>query len=959
MARGEFLQQFFTERDGALNDPNAAGEISVLCPFAHDTGFERNPSAHINLDKAVFHCKTCEAEMRFDHGGLSEANFVAKYYGMTYIKAIALLNELSPEDFPDEDEESWIRAVEHLLASPADMAALAARGITKEAVEEYGLGYFGSGPAYPVRINGMLMDVRTYNIRPTPEDPAKMKSKKGVNNPYLFPFDHWKNDERPTVLCAGENDALLARIMGFNAITGTGGEGRFPELLAMFFRDRDVYVCYDADFAGQQGGANAAYIIKQAGAKSIKMVHLGLTGEKHDKDITDFFIKRGFTAADFQAKLDAATEFTKEEETAVKNIRYPLVDLWRVVEGAYQGRRISSRVALSGIYDQVMSVPVGAEWKCRGQVRDEKGTSPCWTCPLANQEGLWTMEEGLRDVLKMVEVPDKEQMKELKSIIGLPDKCPNASVKIMAREPVYKVILTPDVDSMNEGTGTKLIEMYGYTVGLNTELEDGHKYRAFFRTYPHPKDQRAFMVIDRVEDSDNSVNAFKMTDEIDARLQIFKGDPYEKMEERRTRMHSLTQYFKPKRLIADAYNLSFHSILEFKFEGRTLKGYPEVIMVGESRIGKTETGKTFQNYIRMGNITSVKNATTAGLLGGAESLARGGWKINWGAIPRNHRGMLILDEMSLLPQQVIASLTDMRSEGIATVEKIAKGRAPARTRMVWTSNPKPINGVSREIHDYANGVDLLVDLVGADEDIARFDIAVIVAKDDGDLSKPNDKPELPMLDAQLYRDLVCWCWSRTSDQVVFDEGVTDYIFFQSEQLNALFECHVKLFGVETFKKLARAAVACAASCYSCTDDHESVLVKKEHVDWTVDFMIRCYDNPTFRLKEYATRKRALNETNEVINKYVAGILRQHNSLIKHLLELTAHISLTNLHMISGIADKGKFSELMNKMTSAHLISHDPSRGILPTQRLRKAVNAVRKDEKDSEFIPLTDKDGIM
>lgn len=958
MSKGEFLQQFFYERDGVLNDPNAAKEISVLCPFAHDSGFEHNASAHINIEKGVFHCKTCEAEMRFDHGGLSEANFIAKYYNMSYIKAISLINELSPDQDPEEDEDTWNRAVTNLLESKSDMEFLANRGITREAVVEYGLGYLGDGIIYPVRINGVLMDTRTYNPNPTPEDPAKMKSKKGVRNTYLFPFDHWKNDPRPTVVCAGENDTLLARVMGFNAVTGTGGEGRFPELFASFFKDKDVFVCYDGDSAGQKGGSTAAYVIKHAGAKSVKMVSLGLTGEKDDKDVTDFFIKRKFTAADFQARLDAALEFTKEEETIVKNIKYPLIDLWRVVEGAYQNKRISSRVTLSGIYDQTMSVPVCAEWSCNGP-QLESDSSPCWTCKKKNQSGMWLMDEDLRDTLKMVEVTDKEQMTVLNGNIGLPPKCPNASVRVIAREPVFKVILTPDVDSMNEGTGTKLIEMYGYTVGLNTELEDGHKYRAFFRTYPHPKDQRTFMVIDRVEDSDNSVNAFKMTDEIDARLQVFKGDPFEKMEERRKRLHELTVYFKPKRLLSDAYNLAFHSILDFKFNGRVMKGYPEVLMVGESRIGKTETGKTFQNYIRMGNTTSVKNATTAGLLGGAESLPRGGWKINWGAIPRNHRGMLILDEMSLLPQNVIASLTDMRSEGIATIEKITKGRAPAKTRMVWTSNPKTVNGMSKAIHDYANGVDLVIDLVGADEDIARFDVVMVVAKDDGDISRPNDKPELPMLDAQLYRDLVCWCWSRKSDQVVFADGVTDYIYFQSEQLNDMFECHVKFFGVETFKKLARIAVACAASCYSCTDDHESVLVNQEHVDWAVDFLKRCYDNPTFRLKEYAARKRALSETSEAVNKYVASVLRQHNSLIKHLLELTTHISLTNLHMISGIADKGKFSELMNKFTSAHLINHHPSHGILPTQRLRKAVNAVRKDELDSEFIPLTDKEGFM
>lgn len=949
MVRGSFFEQFFADR-GGLGEPNTQGEINVLCPFPHAKGYETRPSAHVNLDKGVFHCKTCEAEMRFDSGGLSEVRFVSMFYGVSYTKAIRML-DYKPKQ--TEDPDTWQRSIDMLLNScKADLAYLEARGIPLEAVKEYNLGSDGSYILYPITMNGVFLDVRSYNREPTPDNPAKMKSKSGTTGCYLFPYDHWSKDERPTLLCAGENDALLARVRGFNAITGTGGEGRFPEMFAYMFKGRDVYICYDCDEAGRKGAASAGYHLKEAGA-NVFVVDLGLPGTKGSKDITDFFIKEGKTAAELQALMDAAPVYSKELENSVKNHRYPLVDLWRVVEGTYHGKRISSRVVLSGIYDQGMKVPAAVEWSCTGAI---DGNAACQGCSMAGESGTWMADEHVRDVLKLVEVSDKEQRSQIRSLVGFPDKCPRPITRPIAYEPVFKVVFTPDVDSMNEDSGTRLVEMYGYTIGLNTELEDGNKYRAYFETHAHPKDQRAFMIVDKVEESDNSVNAFRMTPEINQQLQVFKGDPFKMMDERAKRMHSLTVFYKPYKLVADSYNISFHSVLEFKLFGRLMKGYPEIYIAGDTRTGKTETGKTYQSHIRLGSTTEVKNATVAGLIGGADSIPSGGWRINWGVIPKNHRGMLILDEAGGLSHEIISKMTGMRSEGIAKIEKIAKGSAPARTRLVWIANPRTVNGIPKTVSQYANGIQIMQDLIGAPEDIARFDACVII-EDDGRESNPNEQPEVEMWDAEACRNLVCWAWSRKADQVQFAPGIEDYLVMVAHELNAKFDCSVKFLGKEAFKKIARIAVACAASCYS-TEDGETVLVDKVHIDWAVDYLTRCYSDKAFRLDDFAKRERDLKTTNQAINDMVASIYRRHQTIIKILLEAVVPISPANLQVMSGV-DRTPFSELMQKMVSASLINYDASKGITASERLRQAVKAIRKDERDIEIIPLTEKDGIM
>ena len=73
---GSFFEYYFSEYDFEKK------ETAVCCPFPHHTesGVEYQetiPSAHINLDKGVFHCKVCEK-------GLSEVSFISEILGCKY-----------------------------------------------------------------------------------------------------------------------------------------------------------------------------------------------------------------------------------------------------------------------------------------------------------------------------------------------------------------------------------------------------------------------------------------------------------------------------------------------------------------------------------------------------------------------------------------------------------------------------------------------------------------------------------------------------------------------------------------------------------------------------------------------------------------------------------------------------------------------------------------------------------
>lgn len=969
MHTGQFLLQFFEERDTVTVKSN--NEADVKCPFPHDKGYETRPSAHINIDKGVFHCKTCRAEGRWNKGGLSETDFVSKYYNLSYAQAIQFMSLFNGTN----ETESWDQACVNLLGNTDALTYLTQeRGLTLDTIKEYKLGYVGDGIVYPVFINGYLADERKYNMnwkKESEDSPGeyipKIKSRKGASN-LLFPCDSWRNDPKPTCLLAGENDTLLARQYGFNAVTVTFGEGsQFPKIFLNQFKDKLVYIIYDCDEAGKQGARQVAFQLKEAGAR-VKIVDLGLPGTKEDKDISDFFLKHNQTAEDLNQKLTEALDYTEELFIEDKEREYPIVPLWEIINPEHSNKYISSRVIMMGKYDRPMEIPTAIKWVCN-RPDLSKDSSPCHTCRYRNGEGHWFLEDkNLKDVLYLAEVNEELQNRHIKQkLLHLPSKCPGVTTNILDRSPVQKVILSPDVETEDELSGYKGVEQYAYAVGKENQLEDGQRYRAFFKRYPHPlQNQFIVAIIDRVEESDNAINRFKITPEVVEELKQFQGHPNEVMKRRADHAKEIVGSFAPE-MVAWTVDVMYHSAMNFKFGGRYIKkGYPEALIIGPSRTGKSDTALKLQQFYGVGNFTECKTATTAGLLGGADKLPSGGHRIKWGKIPRNHKGMLILDELSGMPTGIMATLTGLRSSMLATLEKIVSGKAPAQTRMLWISNPRvQSDGKSLNIMDYPNGVKIVLDLIGSDEDTARFDFVVIlpnIEKYKSPLEDENDEHTLGLSREEYekrhngaYRNLIHWVWSRTSDQVKWGDNVEKYLVQRANELNEKFDTDVKFFGAEAWKKLARIAVAVAGCCFSHTDNGESILVTKEHVDWASAFLIKCYDNDVFRLPEYVNQTKLTTTTNPEVNAIVAGLIQSQPMLMKTLASQT-ETTLRQLQAVSGL-DNQQFNAVFTNLVRHSLVQNLGKDVVMPTRRFRLAVKFYRENHDKQRLIPLSEQGG--
>jgi len=310
-------------------------------------------------------------------------------------------------------------------------------------------------------------------------------------------------------------------------------------------------------------------------------------------------------------------------------------------------------------------------------------------------------------------------------------------------------------------------------------------------------------------------------------------------------------------------DLVFHSPLSFYFGNKFIsKGFPELLVIGDTRCGKSETATCLLRHYRLGARASGENATLAGLVGGLDQV-RNGWRVSWGRIPLNHRRLLVIDEVCGLTHEDIGKMSDLRSSGVAEINKIRIEQTHAKTRLVWISNPRE----KSPIGNIASGPGMIEHLIGKPEDVARFDFVIILDKREVDAAGADERkqPEVPhVYTSDLCHDLVLWAWSRTPDQVRLSSATVDACHDYGELMCKHYSSDCPLVNtMEQKLKIARLAVALACRLFSTDKTGELVIVTPEHVKFVYEFMCQQYNMPQFGYDLYARRMRT---TEKIKNK---------------------------------------------------------------------------------------------
>lgn len=915
----EFFKKYFKEYHEF-----DTGEIAVKCPFPHkdEKGqqyYESVPSAHINQEKSLFHCKVCGT-------GMSEANFLSKVQGISYKDALVLLSDLK------NNQGSWNGMRTNFLNSAGAMELWTGLGLELNTADLLQIGYDGEGISFPVYIYGELLDIRNYQPGRNP----KVKSTKGAKN-LLLPFDLWRDDNRPTLLCAGEKDMAIARQMGFNAITFTGGEQAFPKLFKHSFKGKHVYIAYDNDQAGHEGSRKVASLLRDAGATPhVVTGHYAVCTEKGE-DIHDYFQKYRYTSQGLQTILDNTPEFTEEEHREEQKKYIPLIKIEDASKGQYSNRLVSSRVSVVATYEDMYQVPDYVE--LTKAMSDDQGLME------KGEQKIFSLdEENIKDTLYLMDNNLKEAqiMESIKNLAGVPPKERFVSSSIKSQVNLFKAVVTDDLESevvQDDSESQTMTELLIYTVG--EKIRPGQKYRIFYKPVPHPlKGRQIVGIVTKLEESDTSINRFKVNDKVIESLKCFQVGPNETVSQKMQELYERSKGIigvEARKDVTFTTELFFHTPLTFHFGKKTERAYLDVMMVGDPRTGKSQAAKKLLQLYELGLIVSLKSTTEAGLIGGSDQATGGGWKTKLGLIPRNHKGALIMEEFSGGGQQLISRLTEVRSSGRVRIGRVNGSiDVPANVRMMSISNPAPgTNGNSLSLRNYPNGIQILLELIGASEDIARYDFFLLVDEPDEYISPLDDFDQDPF-PIESYQNRIRWIWSRKPEQIIMERSVQQHIVNISNDLNKKYNSHIKLFGPEAWKKLSRISIATAALVCSISEDGQSLIVTKEHVDWARKFLISCYDNKLFKLKEYVDMQRRLVECDEASIHALQGLYNSHAVMLKQL-EMSTEMNQRDLQMMSGL-DQKEMTKVVNSLVKCDFIEYGTK--IRPTQRFRMAMSQI-------------------
>lgn len=897
----EFFKKYFHDVD--FDDRQ--GEVKVLCPFHTDT----KPSASINVNKNLFHCWVCDI-------GYSEEQFLSRVNGISLAQSIKLLTQ-----FTGRDMEYWeINHKVELWADESFLDLIRQWGFDNQYIEDMALGINEVNGvrtlAIPVFFERNLMDIRSYNLLKNKSIP-KLIGEKGALNGWVIPFDKWKKSNDVTYIFEGEKDMLIARFLGLNAITLTGGALSTPnDYVLPHFKGKDVIICYDNDEAGRKGAEQLGQVLVSI-ANSVEILDIGEVVHGDKEDFFDYIHK--YEGDLFTFMMIPTTPVVKQERKVV------YTPLNTAMENNYIRKQLTSLVTVTSEYAKAYPVPTVVEAEKVVSVGDRDTMD-------VGEKRNWILDKSTNvfEILPLMEIDAKENIvrAKLKSLLRLPDKEEGLEIKKKTEENVYRCVIT---DSTMDGQSLS-IDLYSFE-----RLKVGYQYEISYRIYPHPtKHQSAVAIATDVISMDDHTN---FVPDKGLLVQLKKQGT---VEERLDYLYQSAKHYVAKHMDYNIWLMSdlvFNSILDINY-GEPMRGALDVFMLGDTQVGKSETTSKLVDMYSFGHFLSLKTSTTVGLIGGSNQV-EGTWCTTIGAIPRQHKKLVVLEEFSGARGDFIKTMTDIRSSNEVRITRgSGELRAPCKLRMITISNPiNDESGAPRFLSSFPNGVIPIMELIKSAEDVTRYDGFILTPKKEGRMNPFAYKLQGDPIPKEVYEHKIKWVITREASDVVYDNGVESYIWEQAEYLNDIFECNVPIFGTTTSKKLARFCVALASLLINTDETYTKVVVTKEIVDYMVKFLEQNYRADTFKLDKIKEEWEAYAKFTDSELKMLEDLYPQ-NSVMLEFLANQSKTTRANLQAVSG-KDRDGFNQVFNALVRMKAVRLNME-SVYPAEKYRKMFSKIRK-----------------
>ena len=624
-----------------------------------------------------------------------------------------------------------------------------------------------------------------------------------------------------------------------------------------------------------------------------------MSNGKTTKDVTDWMIavpamRTPSAWVDHAAK---AKNVVDNPESFVERAPTQQVPLDQASRAEYYGKRISVDALVTGKDTAPYVLPKTYRVTCSKQ---------CDDCPLAESNQQMRekkLEVSDPQVLELIDIDKNRLQRALLTIAGMPAK-PACKSKCQVIETfnVEQLLMIPTLDSKS----SQYVMRPSYYVGHG--LHTNRSYRFEGTTTADPQDQHATHLFDKARPVQDEIETFELTSEMKTKLARFKVKGELTARSVMRHINSIAEWqsrnitrIRERYDLHIAVDLVFHSVASLTFNGESIKrGMLDVLILGDTRCGKGYVTEGLTKYYGLGEVASGENCSFAGLVGGCESIGKR-FIVKWGLIPLNNGRLVVIDEASSLAENDFGRMSRVRSEGVAEISKIVREQTVANTRLIWLSNPRS----GRPIMSYNAGVMAIKELVGANEDISRFDFAVTVASNEVQSSVINTVSHNETFDAAKYprdmcRALVLWAWSRAPESITFTEDATRAVIDNAITFGTTYNSSIPLVQAENIRvKIAKISAAVAARVFSTDETSEKLVIHRAHVEAACQFMRQCYSKSSMGYDTYsvsANEKMVIHDTQRLSDLFnqvgdarhqaVIGLLTLHQVTAEALSDYT-------------------------------------------------------------------------
>lgn len=847
----------------AKQKPSTDGWVTALCPFHED----KNPSFAFNRSSGKWCCFAgCGKGSAFD--------YLMQTSGKSFKDALLDVGDRVgvPRPYPDKPPRPPIREalvkqwVGDLWAAEEVCRWLREkRGLSDATLKKYEIGWDPKRQRNTIPIRderGNVMNVRLYNAKKDPKIINYTEGRYKYGSPArLYGLDELeKYQGKQVVLCEGEWDRLVLQQEGFMAVTGTHGASVFrPEWIA-HFKDKDVVILYDCDREGQAAARNVVLrALKTAGAASVKHVVLPLKGDKDDKDVTDYFHKRGLTAADLQKLIDDAPAHSYEAEDRPEEI-LALESFTEVERKDLIDKKVRCDITACGETSEAFHAV--EEFRITFCPRMQKGG--CFECKGVVEPAV--IPKGAQEYIgscMSTNVQLKAMLREYACKYGQ-----KPTIEILRRttvkeffchQKVNRITQTRDeegnVVQVIDGKKQELLEKRVYY--LSSDHPKPGNYLAVGWVKSHPKTQQVTFLIDSMEPLEDDFESFRVEENVH-HLRAFQSLSWADILEDLT--ENVTRVYEREEILV-AILLTYCSPRWVPFNDEIIRGWLVTVIIGDSGSGKTQTHQRIAEFINIGDCFSGLTGSRTGLAYALVEHKQKGWQVRVGRYPANSRKILTVDEAQHLPDWDLRTISKAMEEGFLQIDRVQSKGYESQTRLVMIANPKK----DAVMDSFSFGCESLTTILPPTI-IRRTDVAVFANSGDlKDLSFINRKRtegNRRRITPEMLRAVVYWAWNLRPEQIIFTSEAEDYCLQRAQELSGVygFAVDVPLITLSDCRNnLARVAAAFAALLVSADENFARLVIEPKHVRMAAEFLSRLYSHENCSLDDYSEISRASSQ----------------------------------------------------------------------------------------------------